>query len=227
MNLAIGLPNAVAGVDLATIATWAQRAEDAGFSTVAAIDRPGYDPLLALTVAAAVTERVELLTTLVMGPERTTRLLASQAATLDDLSARRLTLSLELGSIAVAPIAMTPGRQLAMHRDALRGGPSVLFDGNPDAAARHADGLTLRAGAAHELADGADALRAAWERHGRAGTPRAVGYFHCTPEDPEALRDTVAAFELAGATDLVAVPTEAAIDQLDLLTVALAPALVG
>jgi hypothetical protein len=92
-----------------------------------------------------------------------------------------------------------------------------------EAAACGADGVALPAASPFDLADAADALRAAWERHGRADAPRVVGYFE-VPPDVDAVRDTVAAFELAGATDLVAVPSAAALDQLDLLTIALTPA---
>jgi hypothetical protein len=39
MNLGIGLPNSVVGVDRAGIVDWARRAEEAGFSSLGTIDR--------------------------------------------------------------------------------------------------------------------------------------------------------------------------------------------
>ncbi|MDA0159567.1 LLM class flavin-dependent oxidoreductase [Solirubrobacter ginsenosidimutans] len=69
MRIGIGLPNAVPGCTGALITEWATRAERAGFASLAAIDRivyDSFDPLLALA-AAAVTERVELMTTVVIG----------------------------------------------------------------------------------------------------------------------------------------------------------------
>ncbi|GAB7008012.1 hypothetical protein JCM18899A_54910 [Nocardioides sp. AN3] len=71
MRIGIGLPNHVPGVDRASIITWARGAEEAGFASVAALDRLtciGYDPLVALTAAAAVTERVEQVTNVLLAP---------------------------------------------------------------------------------------------------------------------------------------------------------------
>ncbi len=48
MEIGIGLPNAVAGVDRAGIVDWARRAETAGFSSLGTIDRiafPNYEAL--------------------------------------------------------------------------------------------------------------------------------------------------------------------------------------
>jgi hypothetical protein len=99
------------------------------------------------------------------------------------------------------------------------------WDAAIEAAASAADGVSLPDGSPFDLADAAEALNAAWDRHGRTGTPRVVGYFQpCS--DAEAVRDTVAAFELAGATELVAVPSTTESEELDLLAIALTPALV-
>jgi hypothetical protein len=42
MNVGIGLPNAVRGVDREGIVDWAQRAEHAGFASLGTIDRIAY-----------------------------------------------------------------------------------------------------------------------------------------------------------------------------------------
>jgi alkanesulfonate monooxygenase SsuD/methylene tetrahydromethanopterin reductase-like flavin-dependent oxidoreductase (luciferase family) len=101
MRIGVGLPNAVPNVDRASIITWARAAEDAGFSSVAAVDRltfVNYEPLMALVAAAAVTERVELITDIVLAPLHVnTAMLGKQATTLDHLSQGRLTLGLGVG----------------------------------------------------------------------------------------------------------------------------------
>ena len=71
MEIGIGLPNTVLEVPGRLMVDWARRAEERGFSSLAAIDRlayPTYDSLTALTAAAAVTERIGLVTNVLLEP---------------------------------------------------------------------------------------------------------------------------------------------------------------
>ena len=104
MRIGVGLPCALEDVSRGSLITWARLAEDAGFSTVAAVDRlvfVNYEPLMALSAAAAVTERIELFTNIVLAPlHGNAAVLAKQASTLDHLSQGRLTLGLAVGGTA-------------------------------------------------------------------------------------------------------------------------------
>jgi alkanesulfonate monooxygenase SsuD/methylene tetrahydromethanopterin reductase-like flavin-dependent oxidoreductase (luciferase family) len=101
MDVGIGLPNSVPGLDGRLMVDWARQAEDRGFSTLGTIDRllfPNYEPLVALAAAAAVTERIRLMTDILISPYRNnTPLLAKQAVSLDNVSGGRLTLGVAPG----------------------------------------------------------------------------------------------------------------------------------
>jgi alkanesulfonate monooxygenase SsuD/methylene tetrahydromethanopterin reductase-like flavin-dependent oxidoreductase (luciferase family) len=100
MKIGIGLPNPVPNTEGETLVEWAWRAEQAGFSTLATIDRivyPSYDSLISLAAAAAVTERIGLMTNILIAPVRNEVLVAKEAASVDRLSAGRLTLGLATG----------------------------------------------------------------------------------------------------------------------------------
>src|SRR5947207_13399691 len=100
MKIGIGLPNPIPGVNGRVIVEWAQRAEERGFSTLATIDRiayPSYESLVVLAAAAGATERIGLLTNVLLGPTRNPVLLAKEAASLDRLSGGRFTLGASVG----------------------------------------------------------------------------------------------------------------------------------
>jgi alkanesulfonate monooxygenase SsuD/methylene tetrahydromethanopterin reductase-like flavin-dependent oxidoreductase (luciferase family) len=100
MDIGIGLPNPIPGTPGATLVEWARRAEERGFSSLATIDRiayPSYESLISLAAAGAVTNRIGLLTNCLLGPTRNPVLLAKEAASVDQLSAGRLTLGLGVG----------------------------------------------------------------------------------------------------------------------------------
>src|SRR4051794_16339640 len=101
MRVGVGLPSGLPGVAGREVIEWARRAGSGPFSSLGVIDRllyDSYEPLLALAAAAAVTERVRLVTMIVAGPLRATTLLAKATASLDAIAGGRLVLGLAVGA---------------------------------------------------------------------------------------------------------------------------------
>jgi alkanesulfonate monooxygenase SsuD/methylene tetrahydromethanopterin reductase-like flavin-dependent oxidoreductase (luciferase family) len=100
MKIGIALPSAFINVSGSLIREWARLADEGPFASLAAADRLAYrdiDQLMALAVAAGVTQRVRLVTTVLVAPLHDTSILAKQTASLDVLSNGRLTLGLGIG----------------------------------------------------------------------------------------------------------------------------------
>jgi alkanesulfonate monooxygenase SsuD/methylene tetrahydromethanopterin reductase-like flavin-dependent oxidoreductase (luciferase family) len=206
MRIGIGLPAAVPGTDARVLGPWAAEAERLGSRSLTVIDRLVYDnldPLVALAAAAARTERIELLTTVLnVGYRQNPVQIAKQIASVDQLSGGRLTVGMALGGwpedYAVSGVSLE-GRGAAfdatlatMRRvwageltgasgplPALPSGrPGVLIGGMAPAALRRAatagQGWIAPSFGYSTLTDGIASVRRAWQEAGRSGRPRIV-----------------------------------------------------
>lgn len=203
MQVAIGLPSTIPGVRGAEIVEWARTAEERGFSSLGTIDRivfPNYEPLTSLAAAAAVTERIGLLTSVLLGPLRANvALLAKQTASVSGLSDGRFTLGIGLGGRAddyeASGLEMRDrGKRLDSILERIQeiwagseigpdATPRIVLGGDaPESfrrAARFGEGWIARGGPPDRYAGMLDNLSAAWEEAGREGEPRkmALAYF--------------------------------------------------
>jgi alkanesulfonate monooxygenase SsuD/methylene tetrahydromethanopterin reductase-like flavin-dependent oxidoreductase (luciferase family) len=205
MDVAIGLPNAVPGTTGGQLVEWARRADARGFSSLGTIDRivyENYEPLTALAAAAAVTERIGLCTSVLLGPLRVNATeLAKQALSLHALSGGRFTLGIGLGGrdddYEASGLELAGrGRRLDAMLEELRevwsggkvgpsieGPPRLVVGGHADAsfarAARFADGWIAAGSGPDQFSEGAGKARAAWAEAGRDDEPRtmALAYY--------------------------------------------------
>jgi alkanesulfonate monooxygenase SsuD/methylene tetrahydromethanopterin reductase-like flavin-dependent oxidoreductase (luciferase family) len=212
MKVGIALPNAVPGARGDELVEWARRADARGFSTLGTIDRVVYDnyePLVALAAAAAVTERIGLCSSVLLGPLRPNAvLLAKQALSLNALSGGRFTLGIGLGGrdddYELSGIE-TKGRgkgldaMLEQMREVWDGDevgpsaaqpPSVVIGGGVDASFARAarfDGWIAGGSPPDQYAPMAERAKAAWAEAGREGEPRLMGLaYFALGDDAEA-----------------------------------------
>jgi alkanesulfonate monooxygenase SsuD/methylene tetrahydromethanopterin reductase-like flavin-dependent oxidoreductase (luciferase family) len=101
MRIGLGLPTVFPSNQGPLVMEWARRAEAAGFSALSILDRlvyENFEPVLTLTAAAAVTERIRLMTAILIVPMRGAGVLAKEVASLDAISNGRLTLGIAVGN---------------------------------------------------------------------------------------------------------------------------------
>jgi len=101
VKIGIGVPTTIDGVSGDLLIAWAKRADALGFSSLSFIDRiahSNYEVMATLGAMAAVTSRIRLLPSVILGTTRSNGLLAKQAATIDRLSNGRLSLGLGIGA---------------------------------------------------------------------------------------------------------------------------------
>ena len=135
MEVGIGLPATIPGVEARSILDWAREADQGPFSSLAVLDRlvyPNFESMVVLGAAAAVTSRVRLITSILLAPLRSGAMLAKQAASVDAISGGRLSLGLGVGGrpddfVAGGVDMRTRGRlfdeQLATMKRVWNGGP--------------------------------------------------------------------------------------------------------
>ena len=101
MEIGVGLPTNLRSTNKQLLLEWAQRAEAAGFASLCMGERltyAGYDWVLSLTAAAAVTSRIRLLSNVVILPIHPVGVVAKQSLSLDDFSGGRFSLGVGLGT---------------------------------------------------------------------------------------------------------------------------------
>lgn len=205
MEIAIGLPNAVTGTTGEQLVEWARRAEQRGFSSLGTIDRiayPNLEPLISLAAAAAVTERIGLATTVLLGPLRVNAVaLAKQVASIHKISDGRMTLGIGLGGreddYAIAGVdTSTRGRELDAMLERMqevwegeemgpdhKAPPRVLVGGSVEAsfqrAARFGAGWIAAGASPEQFAEWLAGFEAAWSEAGRGEAPQnaALAYY--------------------------------------------------
>ena len=104
MKIGISLPIRELKDDVGAIKAFAQLADELGYAHLRVPDLvlrprsgPLHEPLMALAYVAAVTERIELVPSVIVAPARQTVLLAKQMATLVELTGGRVRLGIGVG----------------------------------------------------------------------------------------------------------------------------------
>lgn len=205
MRVGIGVPNTVPGTSPEALLQWARRADDGPFASIGVLHRVAYDahdPLEALAAAAGETDRVGLVTMVVVAPLYETDRIAERTAEIQGASGGRLVLGVSTGARiedyeAAGVDPRGRGRRLDeqlrrlpdLWEESGAPPPTVLVGGLADRAfarmARGSDGYVHGGGPPRAFAAAALRARAAWRDLGRPGEPRLWGqsYFVLGDED--------------------------------------------
>jgi alkanesulfonate monooxygenase SsuD/methylene tetrahydromethanopterin reductase-like flavin-dependent oxidoreductase (luciferase family) len=216
VKIGIGLPTTIPGATGEQVIEWARRADAAGFSSLGTIDRivySNYESLVALGAAAAVTDRIGLVTSTLLAPSRASAaVVAKQAATVHALSGGRLVLGMAPGGrkddFTAAGVSFEDrGRRFDEMLDEMKrlwageergdaGGvgpdvsdnpPPIVIGGQVDAAfrraARYGDGYILGTAPPEYFPPAIEKLKAAWAAEGREGQPRKMSLSYFSLDD--------------------------------------------
>jgi alkanesulfonate monooxygenase SsuD/methylene tetrahydromethanopterin reductase-like flavin-dependent oxidoreductase (luciferase family) len=216
MKVAIGLPTTIPGVQGHELTEWARRADAAGFSSLGTLDRmvyPNYESLVALGAAAAVTERIALITAIAILPMRQNAALAAkQAATLQHQSGGRFVFGVAPGGrpddFEAGGVPFEDrGRRFEVMLDDMKriwageergdagpigpdvssNPPTLIVGGQIDAAfrraARYGEGWIAGGGDPEYNLPAVEKLEAAWREAGREGEPRKLSLTYFSLDD--------------------------------------------
>lgn len=217
MKIGTGLPNQVRDMRPSVIPAWAELAEDEGFELLSTVGRhayPGVSDTVALAAAAAVTDRIELLSGVLLAPTWPGTLLAKEVAGIDGISGGRLSLGVGVGMRPddfIAEGYPSAGRGARFDRDLetyreVWGGKAVGGGSNPavpsgtrqipllfgafapaamDRMARWGEGYIGGSVPAPMAAPSFEAARDAWSKAGREGSPRLIALAYYALGDGE------------------------------------------
>jgi alkanesulfonate monooxygenase SsuD/methylene tetrahydromethanopterin reductase-like flavin-dependent oxidoreductase (luciferase family) len=222
MKIGVHLPNAIPGLTGERLLEWARRVDDSSLSSVAVADRLDYatmDGTIALTAAASVTSRVELMSCGFIAPTRPPAIFAKEVASLSLLAPGRFALGVVVGGrtcdyeaagvpwerrgriLDEALDTLAAMRQPADPPQSLGPQPApmqVLIGGASPGALRrlvkHGDGYIGGGVSPKIFSFEVGAVRQAWQEAGKPGQPRVVAStWACSPnraDEVEQWRDT-------------------------------------
>ncbi|GAA3083773.1 LLM class flavin-dependent oxidoreductase [Streptosporangium carneum] len=203
MDIGVCLPTTVPGADGSQLIEFARRADRLGFHSLTVVDRvvyDNYDSIVALSAAAAVTERIKLVTAILLAAYRPSAVeLAKQLASLDRLSGGRLVVGVSAGMreddyAATGTEYGTRGRRLDSTIEEIRqvwrgqgpvpgvgprpvnGDIPIWAGGHSPAglrrAARYGIGWISPGGPPHKYPELVTRFKELWAEEGRTGSPR-------------------------------------------------------
>ncbi|ACZ87067.1 LLM class flavin-dependent oxidoreductase [Streptosporangium roseum] len=203
MDIGVCLPTTIPGADGSQLIEFARRADRLGFHSLTVVDRvvyDNYDGIVALSAAAAVTERIKLVTAILLAAYRPSAVeLAKQLASLDRLSGGRLILGVSAGMrqddyVATGADYGTRGRRLDAMIEEIRevwkgegpvpgvgprptnGDIPIWAGGHSPAglrrAAKYGIGWISPGGPPHKYPELVTKIKELWAEEGRTGSPR-------------------------------------------------------
>jgi alkanesulfonate monooxygenase SsuD/methylene tetrahydromethanopterin reductase-like flavin-dependent oxidoreductase (luciferase family) len=203
MDIGVCLPTTVAGAQGSQLLEFARRADQLGFTSLTVVDRlvyDNYDSIVTLAAAAAVTERITLVTGILLAAYRPSAVeLAKQLASLDRISGGRLVVGVSSGMreddyTATGTDYHTRGRRLDAMIEEMREvwqgrgpvpgvGPAPTNGDIPfwvgghspqglERAARYGIGWISPGGPPQKFPDLVSKVTELWAKQGRTGAPR-------------------------------------------------------